>query len=69
MKHLIDAVLADPNAALYRKSAAADELVAIGTPALPLIQQVLDGHWTSDAHPKDVIEAFMYIAQRIYGRA
>jgi hypothetical protein len=65
MKHLIDAVLADPVAALHDRSPAADELVAAGERAMPLIQEVLDGDWHSDAHPIDVLEAFMYIATRI----
>ena len=68
MQNLVDAILADPVAALHGKSAAADELVRIGAPAMPLIQNVLNGDWTSDAHPKDVLEAFMEIAQRIQGR-
>lgn len=69
MRHLIDAILKDPEAALNRQSAAADELVAHGEAALPLIQHILDGNWKSEAHPKDVVEAFMYIARRIHGRA
>lgn len=69
MQHLIDAILQDPGAALLGRSAAADELVARGVEALPLIQHVLDGNWKSEAHPKDVVEAFMYLAQRIHGRA
>lgn len=68
MKHLIDAVLQDPVAVLHGKSAAADELVSIGAASLPLVQEVLDGKWTSKAHGVDVIEAFMFIATRIRNR-
>jgi hypothetical protein len=69
LKHLVDAVLADPVAALRGKSVAADNLVSMGPAALPLIQEVLDGNWTSTAHGIDVLEAFMLIANRIRGRA
>jgi len=65
LKHLIESVLENPVAALRGKSAAADELVAIGPSALPPVQEVLDGHWTSNAHGVDVVEAFMLIAKRI----
>ena len=68
MKHLVDAVLEDPVAALHGKSAAADELVSIGPAALPLVQEVLDGKWISKAHGVDVMEAFMFIATRIRSR-
>jgi hypothetical protein len=66
---LVDAVLEDPVAALHGRSAAADKLVSIGPTALPLIQEVLDGKWTSEAHGVDVMEAFMLIAKRIRDRA
>jgi hypothetical protein len=69
MKDLIQAVLDDPTAVLHGRSAAGDQLVAIGPPALPLIQEILDGTWSSKEHPVDVIEAFMLLAQRIHGRA
>ncbi|HUQ98736.1 MAG TPA: hypothetical protein VM166_04715 [Gemmatimonadaceae bacterium] len=62
MRHLIDAVLHDPVATLHDRSVAADELVSIGRPALPLIQEVLNGNWTSKSHPVDVVEAFMYVS-------
>ena len=65
MNHLVAAVLMDPVSALHGTSQAADQLVAIGAPALPLVRQVLNGDWASDAHAKDVLEAFMLIAQRI----
>lgn len=68
MQHLVEAVVQDPVAALRGKSTAADELVAIGPPALPLVQGVLDGNWSSEAHAVDVIEAFMLIAARIRRR-
>lgn len=58
-------MLNDPVAALHGRSPAADQLVAIGPAALPAVREVLGGNWTSDAHPKDVIEAFMLIAQHI----
>ena len=65
MRQLVAAVLADPVAALHGRSSAADELVAAGASALPLVRDVLNGNWASDAPPKDVLEAFMLIAQRI----
>ena len=65
MKELVASVLDDPVAALQGRSEAADRLVAIGAPALPLVREVLNGKWDSKAHPKDVIEAFMLIAQQI----
>ena len=65
MRQLVAEVLKDPVAALQGRSSAADNLVAIGAPALPLVRDVLKGNWASDAHPKDVLEAFMLIAQRI----
>jgi hypothetical protein len=68
MTDLIEAVLADPVAALQGKSAAANALVAIGPSALPLIQDVIDGSWSSAEHPKDVLEAFMLVASRIHER-
>jgi hypothetical protein len=68
LKPLIDAVLKDPGAVVCDRSVAADELVSYGKVALLSIQRVLDGHWQSDAHPKDVMEAFMYIASRIHAR-
>ena len=68
MEHLIQAVVEDPVAVLRGQSAAADELVAIGPPALPLVQKVLDGNWHSTAHAVDVVEALMFIATRIRGR-
>lgn len=69
VKQLIDAVLQDPVAALHGKSAAADALIAQGAAALPLIQDVLNGAWKSEAHGKDVLEAFMLIASRIRARS
>ena len=68
MQYLVERVLQDPVAALRGESAAADELVAIGPPALPLVRAVLDGNWSSEAHAVDVIEAFMLIATRIRER-
>lgn len=65
MRQLVAAILDDPVAALQGRSSAADKLVAMGAPALPLVREVLNGNWASDAHPKDVSEAFALIAQRI----
>lgn len=67
LQRLIDAVVKDPGPALSDASPAADALVAHGPSALPSIQHVLNGHWQSQAHGKDVLEAFMYIARRIHG--
>ena len=65
MKKLIQAVLDDPVAALQDRSAAADQLVAAGPSAMPMISEVLAGNWKSAAHPVDVIKAFTYLAKRI----
>ena len=69
MKELIQAVLDDPVSALQGRSDAADKLIAAGPRALPLIKEVLNGNWKSEAHPVDVMEAFSYMAQRITGAA
>ena len=70
MKSLIAAVVPGSSRRSPRKkSEAADQLVAIGPPALPLVQQVLDSSWTSDAHGVGAIEAFMLIATRIREQA
>ena len=51
MKKLIQAVLDDPVAALQDRSAAADQLVAAGPSAMPMISEVLAGNWKSAARP------------------
>jgi hypothetical protein len=66
MKKLIQAVLDDPVAALRDHSDHADQLVAAGPVALPYIEDVLKGNWSSSAHPVDVMEAFQYLAKRIH---
>jgi len=65
MRHLIEAVLRDPCAALRDRSEAANEIVAAGVAALPAIREVLDGKYESRSHPRDVLEAFSYLAGRI----
>jgi hypothetical protein len=32
---------------------------------LPLVQEILDGKWASEAHGIDVMEAFVFISTRI----
>ena len=65
MRDLIQAVLDDPVAALQDRSTAADQLVAAGKSAMPMISEVLHGNWKSAANPIDVMEAFSYLAKRI----
>ena len=54
---LVGEVTRNPDAVLYGRSAAGAELVRRGRAALPAIASALKANWTSEAHPKDVVEA------------